>query len=109
MPRPAVRLSAALALFVAPVACAQTIGGHVIDRSTRGYIEGVRVRVLGPGDTVLVQTVSDSAGVFYAALAGPATVRLYFDVGTATAFHSDSVVVHADEFVQRDFVVDVTP
>ena len=97
----------AFATVLAPLGSAQTIGGHVLDRATRGYVEGVRVRVLGPRDTVLFETVTDSMGVFYVALSHAGTVRLRFAIGDAAEFRSDSVVVHEDEFVQRDFVVDV--
>lgn len=96
----------ALALAVAP-ARAQTIGGHVRDARSRRPAQQVDVHVIGSDGVVLFETATDSAGVFYAVLPAPGRVRLHFDIAGAAGFDSDTMTVGLDEFVEREFALDI--
>ena len=86
-------------------ASGQTIGGRVMDRTTRSAAYPVSVRVLDDSGHVLTSTATDSTGVFYADLTAPAHVRLRFDLDGTRWVMTDTLTVGAGEFVQRQFRV----
>lgn len=95
----------ALLLALPSSALTQTIGGVVVDRSSRLPLRLVAVQVLGDSDRTVVATRTDTAGVFYALLGMGGTYRLRFALDSATTFDSDSIAVPADGYVERQFVV----
>lgn len=103
-----------LLAFVAPVilavptsGIAQTIGGRVLDLKTRRPAQLVDIRVLGDSGAVLAKTTTDTMGVFYAMLDAPTHVRLEFAIADVVSFRTDTMSVRADEFVQRDFLIEI--
>jgi TonB family protein len=98
-------------LFVASVstlpraASAQTIAGLVTDRTSRLPTRLLAVRVLGDSGRTVLETRTDTTGVFYAILPAAGVYRLRFLLDSVTTFDSDTIRVEGDDFVQRQFVV----
>jgi TonB family protein len=85
----------------------QTVAGRVIDRTTRLPLRGLTVRVLGDSGRVVAESRTDTTGVFYANLPQPARVVLRFVPEGTSSVDSDTLTVGADDFVQRQFVVQI--
>jgi TonB family protein len=86
-------------------ASAQTIAGLVIDSASRLPTRLLGVRVLGDSGRTVVETRTDTAGVFYAMLPAAGAYRVRFALDSATTFDSDTIRVQGDAFVERRFVV----
>lgn len=109
MTRPAPVALVACLLLVSASTSAQTVGGRVLDRGTRHAVPWLAVAVLDDTNAVLARTTTDSAGVFYAPLTGSARVHLRFGAGENSGLVSDTLSVAGEEFLQREFVVDLMP
>ncbi|HEX3868015.1 MAG TPA: carboxypeptidase-like regulatory domain-containing protein [Gemmatimonadaceae bacterium] len=103
------RLVAVAGLVVVPLHThAQTIGGRLLDKSTKRPIKAVNVYAMR--DTAPVaKATTDSLGVFYVDLPATGVYRLRFGEPGAAPFLSDTIVVAAGDFAQRDYAVDLTP
>jgi TonB family protein len=98
----------ALASSIAPTlrpAPAQSISGRVIEGTTRFAARGISIQVLGDSNRVVVATTTDTAGVFYAMLPANGIYRVRFAIDREQDFVSDTIPVHDDAFVQREFVL----
>jgi TonB family protein len=97
--------TAALLALTPQAASAQTIAGLVIDSASRLPARLLSVRVLGDSGRTILETHTDSTGVFYAMLPAAGAYRVRFALDSSTTFESATVRVGSDEFVQRQFVV----
>jgi TonB family protein len=86
-------------------AAAQTIAGLVIDSASRLPTRLLAVHVLGDSGRTVVETRTDTTGVFYAMLPAAGAYRVRFALDSTTTFESDTIRVPGDAFVQRKFVV----
>jgi TonB family protein len=88
---------------------AQTLAGRAIDRQSKLPLQRVPVAVLGDSARVVLETRTDTAGVFYADLPAAGRYRVRFSVDSVHTFESDTVVVRDSGFVQREFIVPLLP
>jgi Gram-negative bacterial TonB protein C-terminal len=101
-----VLLSAALLLpSAAPRLSAQSIAGLVLDEASRLPAPRLAVQILGDSDRVVLELKTDTAGVFHAMLPANGVFRVRFVLDDQSGFVSDSISVHDDAFVQRQFVL----
>jgi TonB family protein len=95
----------ALLLGVPSKAIGQTIGGLVIDRTSRLPLRRITVQALGDSGRTMATTETDTAGVFYVSLSTGGAYRLRFALDSVTSFDSDTIRVPGDGYVERQFVV----
>lgn len=95
----------ALLLGINAPALSQSIAGRVIDGASHLPTRLLLVLVLGDSDRVILHTRTDTAGIFYAILPANGVFRVRFALDSATTFDSDTIRVHDDEFVQREFIL----
>jgi TonB family protein len=98
---------ASLAALPPRPAAAQTVAGRLVDRATRGVVEGVGVKLADSANVIVAQTVSDTSGEFLLNLERPGKYRLYFSAGNVGLGASEPINVSAEDFHQRIYVVDV--
>jgi TonB family protein len=95
-------------LPMAPVrSSAQSIAGRVLESVTRAPMRGLSIQLVADGGTVVVETRTDSAGIFHAMLPVNGTFRVRFAFDARTGLLSDTIGVHDDAFVQREFVLEL--
>lgn len=99
-------LASLTALSTRPAA-AQAVGGRLVDRTTRGVVEGAAVKLTDTANVVIVQTVSDTSGEFLLNLERPGKYRLYFLADTVVLGASELIDLGAADFYQRIYLVDV--
>jgi TonB family protein len=95
--------------LAATTARAQTIAGRAVDQLTHLAIRTVAIEVLTERDTVVSLTKTDTLGEFYASVPSPGSFRVRFIIDSLHHFDSAAISVGDGEFVQRIFVIDVTP
>jgi TonB family protein len=85
---------------------AQMIGGLVVDSATRKPLAGIKVTALDADlNLAVAEQQTDSAGVFYIQLRRAGAYRLKFDVVPTTLTLRDTLVLAADDYVERRFVL----
>ncbi len=97
-----------LEILVLPATiAAQTLGGQVLDSASRKPIARASVAAFRVGGDSVAAATTDSGGVFYLDVPSPGKYRLKFRMFDRPPLMSDTVVVQADEFVERRYVLAV--
>jgi TonB family protein len=86
---------------------AQAVAGRLVDRATRGVVNGVTVRLTDTANVVIAQTASDTSGEFLLNVQRAGTYRLYFAAGNVELGASDPIDVGPDDFHQRIYLLNV--
>jgi TonB family protein len=85
----------------------QVVAGRLVDRETRGAIEGAAVSLTDSANVLIAQTVSDTSGEFMFTLARPGRYKLSFSAGNVTLGDSQLIDVGASDFYQRIYILQV--
>lgn len=103
------RIIAALVLFTASAARAQTVvAGLVVDRTTRRPLPQVSAELLGARDTVLQTAVTAHEGTFTLVAPQGGTYRVRLTPVGAGTYLSGSVIVADGQYVAQQFAIDQT-
>jgi TonB family protein len=85
----------------------QAVAGRLVDRATRGAIEGAAVTLTDTANLLIAQAVSDTSGEFVFNLERPGRYRLSFSAGNVPLGASQLIDVGAADFYQRIYILHV--
>ena len=101
-------LAVSLAVATPRLAPGQSLGGRLVDRATRGAIEGVSVALVDTANKVIARAVSDTLGEFILDASAAGRYRLRFLDGSIALGESEEIAVREGDFHQRLYVLEVT-